>query len=147
MFCLEQCLRLTFPRAKLRRQIFMTRGRIGRRIGRNVLCIFVLHLLCRMTHKSSPKIPPNLSLHVLWLKFKNFISASFWGFGAATNMGKDDLISLNSLENLFCGQNSLANGDARFWCPQLPRRLLGFLYRVGAETQVLVTAVLGKICS
>ena len=32
--------------------------------------------------KMSPKIPPNLSLHVssrpLWLKYQNFISASFW---------------------------------------------------------------------
>ena len=56
----------------------------GRRIGRNLLRIFVLHLLYRMTHKSSPKIPPNLSLHVLWLKIWNFISASFWGLGAAT---------------------------------------------------------------
>ena len=38
-----------------------------------------------MTHKSSPKIPPNLSLHVLWLKLQIFISASFWGLGTATD--------------------------------------------------------------
>ena len=44
--------------------------RMGRRIERNFLRISVLHSLCRMTHKPSPKIPPSLSLHVLWLKFK-----------------------------------------------------------------------------
>ena len=47
--------RLNFPRAKLRRQIFMTGRRIGRRIGRNFgrifLGVFVLHLLCRKTHQ------------------------------------------------------------------------------------------------
>ena len=64
--------------------------RIGRRIGRNFLRIFVLHLLYRMTHKSSPKIPPNLSLHVLWPKIWNFISASFWGLGAAKKRSETD---------------------------------------------------------
>ena len=53
-------LRLTFPRAKLWRQIFMTRrnpgrriGRkIGRKFGRNFLGIFVLHWLRRTTHQN-----------------------------------------------------------------------------------------------
>ena len=52
-------LRLTFPRAKLWRQIFMTGqnsgwriGRkVGRNFGRNFLGIFVLHWLCRTTHQ------------------------------------------------------------------------------------------------
>ena len=39
------------------------------------------------------QIPPNLSLHVLsrflWLKSQNFISASFWGFGAPNNGTKE----------------------------------------------------------
>ena len=39
-------------------------GSLGEEFGRNFLRIFVLHLLCRMTHKSSP----NLSLLVLWLQ-------------------------------------------------------------------------------
>ena len=53
-FCL--LLRLTFPRAKLWRQIFMTGRnsgrRIGRKVGRNFLCIFVLHWLCTTTHQN-----------------------------------------------------------------------------------------------
>ena len=32
--------------------------------------------------KMSPKIPPNLSVHVLWLKYQNLISASFCARGA-----------------------------------------------------------------
>ena len=63
----------TFPRAKLRRQIFMTGRnsgrrigrRIGRNFGRNCLGIFVLHVLFRTTHqnfspKSSQSITPCL---------------------------------------------------------------------------------------
>ena len=65
----SQLLRLTFPRAKLRRQMFMTWRNSGRRIGRNFgqtfLGIFVLHVLCRTTHRnfsphSSPFITPCL---------------------------------------------------------------------------------------
>ena len=84
---------LTFPKAKLRRHIFMT-GRIsGRRIGRKngrnfgrIFLAFSCFMCCaeRIT-KISSQIPPNLSLHVLsrlmWLKSQNFISASFWGLG------------------------------------------------------------------
>ena len=60
----------TFPRAKLRRQNFYDLGgSLGEELGEElgeIFCAFSwLHLLCRMTHKSSPKIPPNLSLHVL----------------------------------------------------------------------------------
>ena len=65
IFCGE-ILRLTFPRAKLWRQIFMTgqnsgrrvRRKIGRSFGRNFPGIFVLHLLCRMSH---PNFSPNSS--------------------------------------------------------------------------------------
>ena len=55
-----ETLRLTFPRAKLRRQIFLT-GRnpgrrigrkIGRNFGRNFLGIFALHSLYRTTHQN-----------------------------------------------------------------------------------------------
>ena len=59
-------LRLTFPRAKLRRQIFLTgriRGRrigrkIGRNFGRNFLGIVVLRSLYRTTHQT---FSPNCS--------------------------------------------------------------------------------------
>ena len=53
---LTPCLRLTFPRAKLRRPIFLTGRhpgrRIGRNFGRNFLGISVLHSLCRTTHQN-----------------------------------------------------------------------------------------------
>ena len=92
--------RLTFPRAKSWRQIFMTGRnsgrRIGRKIGRNfgdeIFWIFwafpcFIGYAERPT-KLSPQIPPNLSLHVLsrllWLKSQNFISASLWGLGCPT---------------------------------------------------------------
>ena len=54
----ENVLRLTFPRAKLRRQIFTTGRNSGRRIGRNFLGIFVLHALCRTPHQN---LSPNSS--------------------------------------------------------------------------------------
>ena len=55
---------------------------IGRRIGRHFRSIFVLYLL---THQSFlPQILPNLSLLVLSLKCRNFISTSFWRLGAPT---------------------------------------------------------------
>ena len=52
--------RLTFPRAKSRRHIFLTGRNPGRRVGRkigryfgrNFLGIFVLHSLCRTTHQN-----------------------------------------------------------------------------------------------
>ena len=69
-----------FPQSEIAATNFYdSGGRIGRRILGDFffflgdfffLRILVLHLLCRMTDKSSPKIPPNLSLHVLWLNFK-----------------------------------------------------------------------------
>ena len=49
-------LRPTFPRAKLRRQFFLTGRnpgrRVGRNFGRNFLVIFVLHSLCRTTQQN-----------------------------------------------------------------------------------------------
>ena len=38
-------------------------------LGDIILGISVLHLVCRMTQNISPKIPPNLSLSVLWLNY------------------------------------------------------------------------------
>ena len=108
---LHPLLRLTFPRAKLWRQIFMTRRnsgrRIGRNFGRNFLDIFVLHSLCRATHQNFPQIPPTLSLHVLsWLlglKSQNFISASFWGLGCPTTLNPFRDIHENPLFTQFKG--------------------------------------------
>ena len=54
-FC-DENIRLTFSRANLRRQIFLTGRnpgrRVGRKIGRNFLVIFVLHSLCRTTRQN-----------------------------------------------------------------------------------------------
>ena len=87
MLCNFLCL--TFPRAKLRRLIFMTGRnsgrRIGRKFGRNFLGIFVLRVLCRTTHQN---LSPNSSQFVTpclvtapVTESQNFISASFWGLG------------------------------------------------------------------
>ena len=67
-------------RVKKRQQIFNeSGGSPGKKNGRIFLGIFLLHLLCRMTRQKSLQIPLNLSLSVLWLKYQDFISASFWG--------------------------------------------------------------------
>ena len=66
-----------------------------------------------MTHKSSPKIPPNLSLHVLWLKFWNFISASFWGSGASLTKKRWQKEHVNlaiDLANYLLGRTSQPSG-------------------------------------
>ena len=66
-----------------------SRRRIGRKFGRNFLCIFVLHLLCRATHQnishnSSQFITPCL-VRTLVAEISKFISASFWGLGRPIN--------------------------------------------------------------
>ena len=86
-------LRLIFPRAKYDRAKKLGEE-LGEFFGRNFLAIFVLHLLCRMTHQNfSPNSSQFITLclvaapvtkKVLWLKSQNFISASFWGLGHPT---------------------------------------------------------------
>ena len=77
-----------FPQSEIAATNFYdSGGSLGEELGEElgeIFCAFLCLICCTewMTHKSSPKIPPNLSLHVLWLKIWNFISASFWGLGA-----------------------------------------------------------------
>ena len=72
------------PQSEIAATIFFggreTGRKIGRNFGRNFEGVFVLCSLCRITQKTSPKIPRNLSLRVLRMKCQNFISVSFWGW-------------------------------------------------------------------
>ena len=62
---------------------------LGEKLGEmldEIFWVFSCFMCCaERPTKISPQIPPNLSLHVLsgllWRKFQNFISASFWGLG------------------------------------------------------------------
>ena len=67
--------------AKLRRQMFMTRAEVWAKDWAKYSAHFRASFAVQNDPPFFPQIPPNLSLHVLWLKFQIFISTRFWGLG------------------------------------------------------------------
>ena len=76
------------PLSEIAATHFGESGRIRAKLGATFGVKFSEHLrvsfVVQKTHPISLQIPRNLSLHVVWLKCEDLISASFWGLEAPT---------------------------------------------------------------